>query len=99
MKIHMRFFHRITNSGSPSTSGLVVVVIIDSDPTYFQTDLQGGITKLSWKTTFDVSLIIRRELHLMHNGAPAHFRQLTRKSRGQWIGRGGQVVWSPRPPD
>jgi hypothetical protein len=48
MKIHMQFFHNITNSGSPSTSGPVFAVIIYSDPTYFQTGLlQGGITKLA----------------------------------------------------
>jgi hypothetical protein len=55
MKIHMQFFHHITNSSSPSTSGPVFVVIIYSDPTYFQTGLQDGITKLSWKTTYLIS--------------------------------------------
>jgi hypothetical protein len=49
MKIHMRFFHHITNSGSPSTSRPIFMVIIYSDPMYFQTCLLGGITKLSWK--------------------------------------------------
>jgi hypothetical protein len=43
----MRFFHHINNSGSPSISGPVFVVIIYSDPTYFQTGLMGGITELS----------------------------------------------------
>jgi hypothetical protein len=37
MKIHTRFFHHIINSGSPSTSGPVFVVIIYSDPTYSKT--------------------------------------------------------------
>jgi hypothetical protein len=31
----------------PSTSGPVFVVIIYSDPTYFQTGLMGGITEIS----------------------------------------------------
>jgi hypothetical protein len=55
MEIHMRYFHHITNSGSQSTSGPVFVVIIYSGPTYFQTGVQGGITKLSWKTTSLIS--------------------------------------------
>jgi hypothetical protein len=50
MKIHVQFFHYITNSVSPRTFGLVFVVIIYSYPTYFWTGLHGGITKLSWKT-------------------------------------------------
>jgi hypothetical protein len=50
MTIHIRFFHHITNSSSPSTSGPVFVVIIYSEPTYFQTGLQGGIPKISWQT-------------------------------------------------
>jgi hypothetical protein len=37
MKIHMQFSHPINNSGSPSKSGPVFVVIIHSDPMYFQT--------------------------------------------------------------
>jgi hypothetical protein len=32
---------------NPSTSGPVFVVIIYSDPTYFQTGLMGGITEIS----------------------------------------------------
>jgi hypothetical protein len=51
MKIHMQFSHHINNSSSPSKSGPVFVVIIHSDPMYFQTGLQGGIAKLSWNTT------------------------------------------------
>jgi hypothetical protein len=50
MKIHMQFFHHISNSISPSIFGPVFVVIIYSDSTFFQTGLQGRITKLSWKT-------------------------------------------------
>jgi hypothetical protein len=44
MKIHMQFFHQITNSSSPSTS-VVCVVIIYLDLTYLQTGLEGGILK------------------------------------------------------
>jgi hypothetical protein len=55
MNIHISFFHHITNSGSPCISGPVFVVIIYSDPTYFQTGLQGKITKLSRKTTCLIS--------------------------------------------
>jgi hypothetical protein len=52
----------------------------------------------------DVPLIIRRELHFIHNGAPTHFslfarRYLNRRFPGRWIGRGGPIVWSPRSSD
>jgi hypothetical protein len=52
----------------------------------------------------DVPLIIRRELHFMHDGVPAHFslvarRYLNRKLPGRWIGRGGPIAWPPRSPD
>jgi hypothetical protein len=47
MKIHIRFFHHIINSSSPSIYGPVFVVIIYFDPTYFQTGLQGRIAKLT----------------------------------------------------
>jgi hypothetical protein len=52
----------------------------------------------------DVSLIIRRELHFMHDGAPAHFslvacRYMNRKFPGRWIGRGGPIAWPSRSPD
>jgi hypothetical protein len=52
----------------------------------------------------DVPLIIRQELHFMHDGAPAHFslfarRYLNRKFSSQWIGRGGPIAWPPRSPD
>jgi hypothetical protein len=45
----------------------------------------------------DVPLIIYRELHFMHDGAPAHFsliarRYLNRTFPGQWIGRGGPIA-------
>jgi hypothetical protein len=40
-------------SSSPSISGPVFLLVIYLDPTYFQTGLQGEITKRSWKTTFD----------------------------------------------
>jgi hypothetical protein len=55
MKIHMKFFHHITNSGSPLTSGPVFGLIIYSDPTYSPTGLEGGIKKLLWKTTYLMS--------------------------------------------
>jgi hypothetical protein len=52
----------------------------------------------------DVPLIIHEELHLTHDGAPAHFspiarRYLNRKFPGQWIGRGGPISWPPCSPD
>jgi hypothetical protein len=52
----------------------------------------------------DVPLIIRQELHIMHDGAPAHFnliarRYLNQKLPGWWIGRGGPIAWPPRSPD
>jgi hypothetical protein len=51
----------------------------------------------------DVPLIIRRELHFMHDGTPAHFsltahRHLNRKFPGWWIGRGGPIAWPPCSP-
>jgi hypothetical protein len=52
----------------------------------------------------DVPLIIHRELHFMHDGAPAHFslvarRYLNRKLPGRWIGTGGPIAWPPLSPD
>jgi hypothetical protein len=52
----------------------------------------------------DVPMIIRRELHFMHDGAPVRFslvsrRYLNRKLPGRWIGRGGPIAWPPRSPD
>jgi hypothetical protein len=52
----------------------------------------------------NVPLIIRRELHFAHNGAPTHFnlvarRYLNRKLPNRWIGIGGPIVWPPRSPD
>jgi hypothetical protein len=52
----------------------------------------------------NVALIIRRELHFMHDGAHAHFslvacRYLSRKFPGRWIGRGGPITWPPHSPD
>jgi hypothetical protein len=52
----------------------------------------------------DVPLIICRELHFMHDGAPAHIslaarRYLNRKFPGRWIGRGGSIAWPPRSSD
>jgi transposase len=52
----------------------------------------------------DMPLIIHRELHFMHDGAPTHFslvarRYLNRKLPGQWISRGGPIAWPPHSPD
>jgi hypothetical protein len=52
----------------------------------------------------NVPLIISRELHFMHDGAPAHFslisrRYLNRKFPGRWIGRGGPIAWPLRSSD
>jgi hypothetical protein len=52
----------------------------------------------------DVPLIIRRELHFMHDGAPANFslvarRYLNRKFPGQWIGSSGPIAWPLRSSD
>jgi hypothetical protein len=52
----------------------------------------------------DVVLIICRELHFMHDGAPAYFslvarRYLNQKFPGQWIGRGGPTAWPPCSPE
>jgi hypothetical protein len=81
------------------------VTIIYSDPKYFQTGLEVGITKLSWKTTpdflADMPLIIRRELQFVQDGCPANFslvarRYLNRMFPGQWISRRGPIAWPPR---
>jgi hypothetical protein len=52
----------------------------------------------------DVPLIICRELHFMHDGAPAHFslvarRYMNQKFPGWWTGRGGPIAWPPRSSD
>jgi hypothetical protein len=49
----------------------------------------------------DVPLIIHRELHFMHDGAPAHFSLVARKYLipGRWIGTGGSIAWPPRSSD
>jgi hypothetical protein len=49
-------------------------------------------------------LIIRREMHFMHDGPPTYFylvsyRYLNRKFPGQWIGRSGPSVWPLCLPD
>jgi hypothetical protein len=74
----MLFFHLINNGGFSKTSGPVFVVIIYLDPMYFQTGLQGGITKLSFENNMpnflvNVLLIIHRKLHFVHDGASTHF--------------------------
>jgi hypothetical protein len=51
----------------------------------------------------DVPLIICRELHFVHDGAPAQFSlarwYLNRKFPGRKIGRGGPIAWPPRSSD
>lgn len=52
----------------------------------------------------DVPLQTRRQLWLMHNGAPAHRSILVRDYLnqpfpGRWIGHGGPFLWQPRSPD
>jgi hypothetical protein len=100
--------HHITNSDSQSTSGPVFVVIIYSDPIYFQTDLQGRSTSFLGNSMpaslADVALIIHQELHFMRDGTPAHFglvapRYLNRKFLGYWIVRCGPIAWPPCSPD
>jgi hypothetical protein len=51
----------------------------------------------------DVPLIIRQELHFMHDGVPAHLslvarKYLNRKFTGWWMGRGGPIAWPPHSP-
>jgi hypothetical protein len=74
-KIHMQFFHHTTNSGSPVISEPVLLVIIYSDPRaskhayrrHYKASLENNMPDF----LADVPLIIRRETHFMHNGAPA----------------------------
>jgi hypothetical protein len=52
----------------------------------------------------DVPLIIYRELHFLHDGAPAHFsiiarRYLNRKFPSRWTRRGGPITWPAPSPD
>lgn len=51
----------------------------------------------------DVPLIIRRDMWLQMDGAPAHFgievRNFLNNNYPRWIGRGGRVAWPPRSPD
>jgi hypothetical protein len=51
-----------------------------------------------------VPLIIRQELHFMHDSAPPDFsliahRYLNQKFPGRWIGRGGPIAWPPHSPN
>jgi hypothetical protein len=66
------------------------------------------ITKLSSKKRADflgdVPLIIRIELHFMHDDAPARFslaarRYLDRKFPDLWVRRTGLIAWLPGSPD
>jgi hypothetical protein len=52
----------------------------------------------------DMSLVILRELHYKHDGAPTQSslvacRYLNQKFPAWWIGRGGLITWSPCSPD
>jgi hypothetical protein len=52
----------------------------------------------------DVPLIVRQQVWMQQDGAPAHFtlevrEHLDRAFHGRWIGRGGPVEWPARSPD
>jgi hypothetical protein len=108
MKIHMQFCHHITNSSSPSSSGLVIVVIIYSDPIYFQR----GLTEWNYRAFFEnnmsdflasVPLIVYQQLHVMHDAAPSYLNLVAHKYMNQkipvrWISRGESIVWLPFSP-
>ncbi|KAJ4445852.1 hypothetical protein ANN_12537 [Periplaneta americana] len=52
----------------------------------------------------DTPLINRQHIHLLHDGAPAHFsrtarRYLDRRFPDRWIGRGGPIAYPPCSPD
>lgn len=52
----------------------------------------------------DIPLGIRRQMWLMHDGAPAHSslrvrEYLNNKFPGRWIGPGGSILWPARSPD
>jgi hypothetical protein len=52
----------------------------------------------------DVPLIVSRQMWIQHDGAPAHFSNVSRDYldvafHGRWIGRGGPVTWPPRSPE
>ncbi|PNF14165.1 hypothetical protein B7P43_G13485 [Cryptotermes secundus] len=48
----------------------------------------------------DVPLIVRRQMWVQHDGAPAHFSIVSQDYLdGRWIGRGGPVPWPSRSPD
>ncbi|PNF28212.1 hypothetical protein B7P43_G07556, partial [Cryptotermes secundus] len=52
----------------------------------------------------DVPLIVRRQIWIQHDRAPAHFSSvlsdyLDAAFHGRWIGRGSPMPWPPRSPD
>ncbi|XP_066251951.1 histone-lysine N-methyltransferase SETMAR-like [Euwallacea similis] len=52
----------------------------------------------------NIPLVLRENMWLQHDGAPAHFaadvkEYLNQEFEGRWIGRGGPVFWPPRSPD
>lgn len=52
----------------------------------------------------NVPPVLRENMWLQHDGAPAHFaldvrRYLNQEFEGRWIGRGGPISWPPRSPD
>lgn len=52
----------------------------------------------------DVPLIVRRNMWLQQDGAPAHYSAIVRellnqRFQGRWIGRGGPMAWPARSPD
>lgn len=52
----------------------------------------------------DIPLLIRQNLWLQLDGAPAHFSAIVREILNEnfqqrWIGRGGSIAWPPRSPD
>jgi hypothetical protein len=79
---------------------------ICSDNLYGPQLLRNILTGPNHKTFFanNVPLTNHWELHIMHDGAPAHLspvacRYLKRKFPSHWIGWGGPAVWPPLSPD
>lgn len=100
----MQFFNLVTNSGSPSTSTLIFVMIIYSAPTWFLTDIQGVVTELSCESTYLISWPLHREPHFMLYGTFTHFSlvaqsYMKRKFPGRRIGESGPIAWPPHSRD
>ena len=52
----------------------------------------------------DIPLMITRQMHFQHDGAPPHYTRhvrdyLNESFPNRWLGRGGPVAWPPRSPD